>query len=133
MRRLTDTDDGYVPLSPADLQSLGDGSHDDDSASETFVDDDMDADPKIVSEKTVRIIMRNLAHHQAIQINAALGEDTWKDINRLEIADNVAEDQAIQVNYAMSLEVFSMLTERQAKTVNQRRDSAHDFSKAMNR
>lgn len=86
-----------------------------------------------MSVKTERIIMRNLAHHQAIQINAALGEDIWKELGRLEIADNIAEDQAIQVNYGMSLEAFAFLADRQAKAIHMRRDSAHDYSKATNR
>jgi hypothetical protein len=93
-----------VPLTRADLKALSKESDDEDSGEETLVDDS--ESPLIdLPDKTERIILRNTARHRAMQINAAIGKDIWKRINRLEIKDNVAEDQALQVNHGLSLEV----------------------------
>jgi hypothetical protein len=57
---------------------------------ETLVDDAETA-PRDLPVKTERIITRNTARNQALQINAAVIEDLWKDVNHLRIHDNVAD------------------------------------------
>jgi hypothetical protein len=111
-------DDGTVPLTLADLKALSNEANGEgeDSGDETLVDDTEMA-PRDLPVKTERIITRNTARNQALQINAAVIEDLWKDVNHLKIHDNVAEDESTQVNYAMNREVFSMLVERRNKVV----------------
>jgi hypothetical protein len=103
-------------LTLADLKALdkevnGDGE---DSGDETLVDDS-ETSSREFPVKTERVITRNTARDQALQINAALEEDMWKDINRLKIQDNVAENQSCQVNYPISRDIFSMVLEQQNK------------------
>ena len=123
-------DDGTVPLTPADLRALSDeddgndspdetlGDEDDgnDSPNETLVDDS-ESPIHDVPMKMERIILRNTARHQAMQINAALGEDVWKEMDRLVIKDNVAEDQAVQVNHGTTIETFMFLVEHQDRKI----------------
>ncbi|KAI4923445.1 hypothetical protein J4E85_008483 [Alternaria conjuncta] len=108
------SNDGTMPLTLADLRALdkeinGDGE---DSGDETLVDDS-EISPRELPVKTERIITRNTARNQALQVNAALEQDMWKDIDRLKIQDNVAEDQSCQVNYPISRDIFSMMLDRQ--------------------
>lgn len=110
------SNDGTMPLTLAELKALdkeinGDGE---DSGDETLVDDS-ETSPRELPVKTERIITRNTARNQALQVNAALEQDMWKDINRLKIQDNVAEDQSCQVNYPISRDIFSMMLDRQSK------------------
>jgi len=110
------SNDGTMPLTLAELKALdkeinGDGE---DSGDETLVDDS-EISPRELPVKTERIITRNTARNQALQVNAALEQDMWKDINRLKIQDNVAEDQSCQVNYPISRDIFSMMLDRQSK------------------
>ncbi|KAF2013027.1 hypothetical protein BU24DRAFT_435314 [Aaosphaeria arxii CBS 175.79] len=113
------SNDGTVPLTAADLKLLSDNDGRnadcaiDDSASEdqTLVDDsETRKDP--TQPMIERIILRNIARHQAIQINAALGEDVWKDVDRLVVKDNVAEDQSVQINYGMTIATCQWLFEQ---------------------
>jgi hypothetical protein len=130
---LTLTDDGIVPLTRADLKSLRDAATDSDSEDETLVDDS-DSSTSSKPKKRVpteRIILRNMAKNQAMQINAPVGTDIWKIIDRIVIEDNIAEDDAVQINYSNSLEVMMTLlkfnsetiTARQEKSSYKRRDS----------
>ena len=68
------------------------------------------------------MILRNAARHQALQINAAVGEDIWRKIDRLVIEDNIAEDQAVQVNHGTELEVMMMFLGHQERRINAARD-----------
>ncbi|CAO2651615.1 Nn.00g041850.m01.CDS01 [Neocucurbitaria sp. VM-36] len=119
------SNDGTVPLTLADLRSLSSGENDnndddEDSSDETLVDDS-DSPQREIPLKTERIILRNTARQQALQINAALGEDIWKELNRLVIKDNVAEDQAVQVNYGIALEAAMVLLNVQDKRIAARK------------
>lgn len=111
-------DDGTVPLTLADLKALSNEANGEgeDSGDETLVDDTEMA-PRDLPVKTERIITRNTARNQALQINAAVIEDLWKDVNHLKIHDNVAEDESMQVNYAMTREAFSVVLEQRNKVV----------------
>jgi hypothetical protein len=127
------TDDGTVPLTSADLRSLRNDGDNDDSEEETLVNDSDSSTGSLTRKRgsTSRIILRNMAKHQALQINAAVGDDIWKNINRLVIKDNVAEDQAIQINHGNSLEVTmalinlqgQIIAARQKMPAHHRRDS----------
>jgi hypothetical protein len=130
---LTLIDDGIIPLTPADLKSLRDAAADSDSEDETLIDDS-DSSTSSKSKKRVsieRIILRNMAKNQAMQINAPVGEDIWKSIDRIVIEDNIAEDEAVQINYPNTLEAMmtllrlknEMSTARQEKSSYKRRDS----------
>jgi hypothetical protein len=106
MKMLTKIDDGTVLLTPADWRSLRDAADDQNSDDETLVDD---SDSSTGSElkrrvSTERIILNNMAKSQAMQINAPMGKDIWKMIDRIVIQNNVAEDGAVQVNYTNTLE-----------------------------
>ena len=113
---LTSEDDGTVPLTPADLKSLSSEDDSDGSTDGTLVDDD-EAPLSIASVKTERIILRNMARDQALQVNAALGEDIWKHMTRLVIEDNVAENQAVQFNHGTSLEAMGFALDRQDRRI----------------
>jgi hypothetical protein len=115
---LTKVDDGTVLLKLADLKALNkeDNGDGEDSGEETVVDDS-ETSPQEDFVRTERIITRNTVRNQALQINAALEKDMWKEINRLTIQDNVAEDQSLQVNYAMSHKSISMLFDRQDRVI----------------
>jgi hypothetical protein len=106
LKMLTKIDDGTVLLTPADWRSLRDAADDQNSDDETFVDD---SDSSTGSEtkrrvSTERIILNNMAKSQAMQINAPMGRDIWKMIDRIVIQNNVAEDGAVQINYTNTLE-----------------------------
>ena len=116
-------DDGTVPLTPADLRALSDDDDGNDSSDETLVDDS-ESPIHDVPMKMERIILRNTARHQAMQINAALGEDIWREMDRLVIKKNVAEDQAVQVNHGTTIETFMLLAEHQDRRIAARHDSA---------
>ncbi|KAF2686953.1 hypothetical protein K458DRAFT_441624 [Lentithecium fluviatile CBS 122367] len=110
------SNDGTVPLTPADLKKLAEEDDGEDSADETLVDDS-ESPPLADPVKTERIILRNLARDQAFQINAALGKDIWKDINRLVIEDNVAENQAVQINHGTTFEAAKFMRAWQKETI----------------
>jgi hypothetical protein len=130
---LTLIDDGIIPLTSADLKSLRDAASDEDSEGETLVDDSDSSTGSDIKKRvaTERIIMRNMARNQAMQINAPVGKDMWKNIDRIVIEDNVAQDNAVQMNYSNTLEVMTALmrlnielnTARQEKSSYKRRDS----------
>ena len=120
-------------MTSADLRSLKDAATDSDSEDETLVDDlDSDAGPKTMKRVSIeRIILRNMAKNQAMQINAPVGKDIWKNVDRIVIEDNVAQDEAVQINYTNTLEVTmallrfnsEMITARQERSPYKRRDS----------
>jgi hypothetical protein len=117
---LTVTDDGTVTLTPADLKSLRNEEDRDDSEDETLVGDS-DSSSSFVGKKrltTERIILRNTAKQQSLQINGALGEDLWKDINRLVIQENISEDECVQVNHATTLEAVLLLLDKQDERID---------------
>jgi len=99
-------------LTLADERFLSNPDSGEESGDETLVDDS-ETLPHYASEKTERIILRNVALHQALQINAALGKDIWKDTNRIVTKDNRAEDQSVQLNYGTSLEAFTLAMKMQ--------------------
>jgi hypothetical protein len=126
---LTMTDDGTVTLTPADLKSLGDEEDCNDSEDETLVDDS-DSCSSFEGKKqlmTERIILRNTAKQQSLQINAALGEDIWKDINRLVIKENISENECVQVNHATTLEATLLLLDRQDERIAAARQKASQY------
>jgi hypothetical protein len=120
-----------VPLTRADLEALRRGSNDDsdDSEDDTLVGDDENP-VRNIPAKIERIILRNAARHQAVQINAAIEKDIWSHVDTLVIKDNVAEDQALQLNYGQTLDVAMLLLEVQSKrmgvSVSQRERKRHD-------
>ncbi|KAI4690375.1 hypothetical protein J4E81_007528 [Alternaria sp. BMP 2799] len=112
--RLTILDDGFVPLTLADLKALDKEVHGDgeDSEDETLVDD-LETSSRQVPVKIERIIVDNSTHDQALQINAPLETDPWKDLASLTIRGNVAANQSLQVNYAMDHKSLAMLLQLQ--------------------
>jgi hypothetical protein len=79
-----------------------------------------------------RIILSNMAKNQAIQINAPIGKDIWKNVDRIVIKNNIAENDAVQINYLSTLEDTMALmklrsklniAEQQSKLSYTRRDS----------
>lgn len=129
---LIGVDDGTVPLTLADIKALekteraaeindegeGSGSDDEkDSAIELVDDESTSQTPSLLSVKTERIILRNTARHHAIQINAALGDDIWKELNRLVVKDNIAEDNAMQLNYGVTAEMGLRLLDIQSQRI----------------
>ena len=109
-------------MTSADLRSLKDAATDSDSEDETLVDDsDSDAGPKTMKRvSTERIILRNMAKNQAMQINAPVGKDIWKNVDRIVIEDNVAQDEAVQINYTNTLEVTMALLRFNRATITAR-------------
>ncbi|KAH7066423.1 hypothetical protein BKA63DRAFT_161409 [Paraphoma chrysanthemicola] len=109
------SNDGLVPLTKADLKALSReaNDNDEDSEDETLVDD-TEGPVRHIPAKTERIILRNAARHQAVQINAAIEEDIWAHIDRLVIKENTAEDQCLQVNYPTSLDITMLMLEVQS-------------------
>lgn len=100
-------DDGTIPLTDAELDSLRDAADGENSSDETLVGD-ADSDHSERGKKralTERIILRNMAKDQALQINAAIGKDIWKGIDRIIIRENVASNGAVQINHSNTLEV----------------------------
>jgi hypothetical protein len=116
-------------LTDADLDSLRDAADDEDSSDETLVGDSDSDRPERGQKRasTERIILRNMAKDQALQINAAIGKDIWKEIDRIVIKDNVASNGAVQINHSNTLEVTLALLEAtndvRIATTNRRRDS----------
>ncbi|KAL1800890.1 hypothetical protein ACET3X_001232 [Alternaria dauci] len=113
------SNDGFVPLTLADLKALnknGDGDGED-SGDETLVDESETRRRQEVAVKSERTIINNTSRNQALQINAALQEDIWKDVGRLRIQDNLAEDQSLQVNYAISKDMLAMFLARQDRII----------------
>jgi hypothetical protein len=131
---LTETDDGTVLLTPADLRTLRENATDEDSEDETLVDDS-DSSTSSTSRKlasTERIILYNMARNQALQINAPMGNDIWKTVHRIVIKNNTAEGDAVQINHTNTLEDTMALmrlhtelkiAERQEVSSYTRRDS----------
>ena len=90
-----------MPLTYGDLKALNYK----DAVDDTVVEDS-DSNPDTLENRAMmeRIILRNTSRHQALQINAAVGEDIWEKIDRIVIKDNVAEGQSVQINHANNLE-----------------------------
>lgn len=114
------SNDGKVLLTPDDVRSLGSDHSGEDSGDETLVDSESD---EMSLSKKERIIISNMALHESLQINGALGEDIWKDYQRLEIRDNTAKDTAVQINYGMNLDAFKIAMSAHAE--NLRAASGH--------
>jgi hypothetical protein len=132
------TDDGLVPLTAEDLKahrsykksnSGTDGCNSDTEESDSDTDnsldetliDDAEASAHNSPKQTERRVLRNTARNQAFQVNCPIGEDVWKDIDRLVIEDNVAEDQSMQFNYGMSFDMaLAFMDRHQANTGNNR-------------
>ncbi|KAA8623364.1 hypothetical protein PtrSN002B_010267 [Pyrenophora tritici-repentis] len=110
------SNDGTVPLTLADLASLNDDENSENSGDETLIGDS-DTCSQEIPLKTERIVRRNEVHNKALQVNAALGEDLWKDVNRLVIEDNKADSQGIQINYAMPRDMMMMMLDQQSKAI----------------
>ncbi|KAI4682701.1 uncharacterized protein J4E84_007165 [Alternaria hordeiaustralica] len=110
--RLTILDDGFVPLTLADLKALDKAGHGDgeDSEDETLVDDS-EASPREVPVKTERIVINNASRGYAVQVNAPLDTDIYKHLSSLRIQDNVAEEQSVQINYGTTTKSLSILLE----------------------
>jgi hypothetical protein len=131
---LTGTDDGTVPLTSADWRSLRDAADDQNSDDETLFDDS-DSSTSSETKKRAsmeRIVLSNMAKNQAIQINAPIGKDIWRNIDRIVIKNNIAENDAVQINYVNTLEdTMALMTlrsklniaEKQNKLLHTRRDS----------
>ena len=96
-----------MQLSNADIASLS-------SEDDLFTDDSESPVPVPMRTRatTERIVKNNTTVSQALMVNGPIGEDRWKNINRLEIKDNRAEDTSTMVNYAMSLDVFEKIMDR---------------------
>ena len=109
-------DDGTVTLTTADLASLNKDENGGNSGDETLVDDS-ESCPREVPVKTERIVRRNDARNQAVQISAPLDKDLWRHIDRLVIEDNSVDSQGIQVNYAISREMMMMIFDQQNKVI----------------
>ncbi|TGO37888.1 hypothetical protein BHYA_0086g00030 [Botrytis hyacinthi] len=56
-----------------------------------------------------RIVSRNVAREQALQINAPIGEKGWREAFQIEIQDNEATGSSIQINHAISEDLFDKL------------------------
>lgn len=99
-------DNGTVLLTPADMRSLRNIANDVDSEDETLVNDSDSSTGSATKKRvtTERIILQNMARDQALQINAPIGKDLWKAIDRIVIEHNTAEGEAVQVNYNNTLE-----------------------------
>jgi hypothetical protein len=70
---------------------------------------------------TERIVIGNSTKAQALMVNAAVGEDIWKDLDRLEIRENIAEDSSTMVNHAISKDVLKLMMDRQDLRVERER------------
>ena len=79
--------------------------------------DDSDTCLRQTPLKTERIVRRNNASNRAVQINAPLEEDLWKNVDRLVIEDNMADSQGIQVNYAITREMVVVMFDQQNKLI----------------
>jgi hypothetical protein len=68
-----------------------------------------------------------MARDQAIQINAPLGKDIWKNVDRTVIKNNTAENDAVQINYINTLEdTMALMTHRsELKIAEQQHKSSH--------
>ncbi|KAI4907046.1 hypothetical protein J4E90_009940 [Alternaria incomplexa] len=106
------SNDGFVPLTLADLKALDKAGHGDgeDSEDETLVDDS-EASPREVPVKTERIVINNASRGYAVQVNAPLDTDIYKHLSSLRIQDNVAEEQSVQINYGTTTKSLSILLE----------------------
>ena len=51
-------------------------------------------------------IQNNTTRDRALQFNAPIGTDLWKDIDELDISFNTAENQSRQFNYAQTMDVY---------------------------
>jgi hypothetical protein len=126
---LTRIDDGTVPLTSADWRSLKDVADDQNSDDETLVDDSDSSTGSETRKRALieRIVLSNMAKDQAIQINAPLGKDIWKDVDRTIIKNNVAEHDAVQVNYINTLEdtMALMKLRSELSIAAQRNKSSH--------
>lgn len=123
-------DDGTIPLTDADLESLRDAAADnEDSGDETLVGDSDSTHSEQAQKRatTERIILRNMARDQALQINAPIGKDIWKGIDRIVIKENTASTGAVQINHNNTLEVTLALLkathDMRLASIQSRRDS----------
>lgn len=69
---------------------------------------------------TKRTIENNTTRHQALQFNAPIGTDLWRDLDQLTIRDNLAEDQSRQFNYAQTMDVYHDQMARVPKPLDSR-------------
>lgn len=122
---LTITEDGTVLLTPEDMLALSKEEESADSEPETLVDDTGTPSCNF-PVKTERIIRQNIAKEQALQFNAAVETDIWKDVSRIVITDNVAEGQALQINYGTTLAVATKWVEKQDQIITTSRRKRHD-------
>ncbi|USP80349.1 hypothetical protein yc1106_07623 [Curvularia clavata] len=91
------SNDGYVPLTRAELKSLeNDASNSECSEDETLVDESEEKQPNGIF-KTERILSNNESHDESVQINGPVEKDLWKHISRLEIKDNHSKDKKYSV------------------------------------
>ncbi|KAL1643789.1 hypothetical protein SLS61_009104 [Didymella pomorum] len=124
-RRLSE--DGTVPMTVEEMNSLIIEEGNESSGDETLVDD-AELRSRKLSVKTEKIIQQNTARHQAAQINAPTEIDLWKDVSRVVVTDNVAEGQALQINYASTWEITSkFLDHHREKTASMLRPKRHDI------
>lgn len=129
-QKLTEIDDGFVTLTPADLRLLRDEAARSDSEDETLVDDsDSSSGSAVRKPKVERIVLRNTAKQQSLQVNAAIGEDICKHITRLIIKDNVAEHEAIQINHGNTLEATLLIFDQQDKRIAEARQRASKYQR----
>ena len=61
--------------------------------------------PKSVERRAITI-RNNITRDQALQINAPIGSDLWKNLSKLDIFENVAEGNSRQFNYAQNMDVY---------------------------
>lgn len=96
--------------------SLDDDDSSENSQGETFVDDSETCLQEI-PPKIKRIVRYNSVDNQAIQINAPLETDIWKDVNLLVVERNEADNQGIQLNYPITREMMMVMFEQQNKVI----------------
>ncbi|KAF1922177.1 uncharacterized protein M421DRAFT_132562 [Didymella exigua CBS 183.55] len=130
------SNDGTVPLTPADWSSLRDAADDQNRDNEIIVDDsDSSTGSETKKRASIeRIILSNMAKNQAIQINAPLGKDIWKNVDRIVIKNNIAEHDAVQINYNNTLEDTMALMTLRSKlniAVQQNKSSHIRFDSVM--
>lgn len=85
-------------LRDSDIASLTDGES-------TLVDESGDSPNKSTSRK----VDNNIADDWALQFNAPIGTEGFREVDHLVITNNKALKEAIQVNHAVSQGNFEML------------------------
>jgi len=95
-------DDGMVPLSDGDIESLSDEAS-------SFAGDVDVSSKRAANDPTSRIVIDNFTEEQALQINGPIGEKGWWEVSHLEIKNNKAGGRSTQVNHGTSMAVFERL------------------------